>query len=137
MKKLVVFLIVGILVIFCGCYKQSSVYAEIENEFINLMEVTMGDFKIYDSSEITTEVLENRNGMILIERCIGTVDNGQTGAGTVTNSDDDYNYIGYEPERFDDGNTILTYLVYNPENNYIDDIMDRYDFVISNGGVAL
>lgn len=32
-----------------------------------------------------------------------------------------------------DGTVFLSYMVYNPDNNYIDDIMERYDFILDRG----
>lgn len=31
------------------------------------------------------------------------------------------------------GTVFLSYMVYNPDNNYIDDIMERYDFILDRG----
>lgn len=71
-----------------------------------------------------TEVLENRNGKIIIEVSEGIVldDNGN---GT------DYlgNYIKYRNE-FSIGDRVQSIFVYAPENNRIDDIVYRYDFLI-------
>ena len=32
-----------------------------------------------------------------------------------------------------DGTVFLSYMVYNPDNNYIDDIMEPYDFILDRG----
>jgi len=29
-----------------------------------------------------------------------------------------------------EGDTILTYFIYNPDTNYMDDILERFDYVI-------
>ena len=91
---------------------------------------------IYDTDELTAEILENRTKQdsIIIERVIGMVTNReQDGDGIVLNTSDTvYNYISYRSVDFEtcDGTIILTYFVYNPGTDYVDDIMERYDFVL-------
>ena len=100
-------------------------YLETEELFLSEMEENgLTNYELYDSSELTADILESRKGTTIIERCIGFVTNGQTGDGAILNAaDKNYNYISYR--------SIVTYLIYNPDNNYIDDITERYDFVIS------
>ena len=71
-----------------------------------------------------TEVLENRNGKIIIEISKGIVldDNGN-------GTDCLGNYIRYENE-FSTGDRVQSIFVYSPENNAIDDIVYRYDYLI-------
>ena len=71
-----------------------------------------------------TEILENRNGKMIIEVSDGVVldDDGN-------GSDCLGNYIRYEKE-FSKGDRVQSVFVYNPENNAIDDIVYRYDFLI-------
>lgn len=110
-------------------------YQETEELFLMDMEAQgLTDYVLYDASELTAEVLENRMGTVIIERCIGFVTNGQTGDGELLNpANKDFNYISYRSvdQPYCDGTVILSYMVYNPGNNYIDDIMERYDFVVS------
>lgn len=110
-------------------------YLETEELFLSEMEENgLTDYELYDSSELTADILESRKGTTIIERCIGFVTNGQTGDGAILNAaDKNYNYISYRSigQEYCDGTVILTYLIYNPDNNYIDDITERYDFVIS------
>ena len=80
--------------------------------------------QVYDSSELTEDVLANRQGKLIIEKCIGTViDDEKNG------SLEDGSYISYENVDCIKGNTIVTYLIYNPNTNYTDDVIDRIDFV--------
>lgn len=106
-----------------------------EELFLSEMEEKgLTDYELYDSSELTADILESRKGTTIIERCIGFVTNGQTGDGAILNAaDKNYNYISYRSidQEYCDGTVILTYLIYNPDNNYIDDITERYDFVVS------
>lgn len=89
--------------------------------------------EIIDSTELTLEALQNRNGKLIIERVIGEVDNASTGAGHVL--DNANYYINYESvPNITNGNIICTYLIYNPGNNYEDDIMLRFDYIIDTKG---
>ena len=47
------------------------------------------DCKVYNSDELTGDILEHRNGKIIIERCIGEVTNATTGDGKVLNAADE------------------------------------------------
>ena len=87
--------------------------------------------QIIESSELTFEILENRNGAIIIEECIGTVITSK-GDGEILNPNNPtHNYISYKcVENANVGDMILTYFIYNPETNYIDDILYRFDYII-------
>lgn len=110
-------------------------WREIEDCFIEDVLANMPyEYKLYDASELSAEILENRNGMVIVERCIGFVTDKTTGDGKVLNAyDDDYDYISYRSvtdQKYYDGTVFISYMIYNPENNYIDDITERYDFVL-------
>ena len=70
----------------------------------------------------------------IVERAIGIVTNRERqGDGKILNTDDDYyNYISYRNVDFNtcDGTIVLTYLIYNPDTSYTDDIIERYDFCL-------
>lgn len=85
--------------------------------------------QVYDSSELTEDILANRQGKLIIEKCVGTVlDDEKNGA--IQNADSDYNYISYaDVDDCAKGDTITTYLIYNPKTNYTDDVVERFDFV--------
>lgn len=92
------------------------------------------DCKVYNSDELTREILEHRNGKIIIERCIGEVTNATTGDGKVLNAaDEEYNYISYKGVNLgiNNGTRIVTFLCYNPDTNGVDDILDRYDYILT------
>lgn len=85
--------------------------------------------EIINSYDLTIEELQSRNGKLIIEVVIGQVDNFVTGAGHQL--DNPSYYISYKGvEGISNGNIICTYFIYNPENNYEDDIMYRYDYII-------
>lgn len=96
---------------------------EIPQESDNLTEV----FYIGSESdhEKLLDALENRNGKIIVEMSSGTVlddeGNGQDICGY---------YIKYDSERFSAGDQVQSVFVYNPETNYIDDIVSRADTLI-------
>lgn len=101
---------------------------------MELEEAGLTDYVLYDSSELTQEVLTHRQGTVIMERCIGLVTNGQTGDGEVLNAaDPEYAYISYASAdaAYRDGTVMLTYFLYNPESNAADDILSRHDFVLS------
>ena len=110
-------------------------WVEIEDLFVEDVLAKMPyEYELYDASELFAEVLETRNGLVIVERCIGFVTNKETGDGRVLNAlDENYNYISYRSvtEDYCDGTVFVSYMIYNPENNYVDDIIERYDFVLS------
>ena len=69
-----------------------------------------------------TSVIENRNGRIIIEVIDATVldDNG--------NGSDSFGfYVKYDSEQFSKGDKVRSLFVYNPNTNYLDDIVCRID----------
>lgn len=80
--------------------------------------------QLYDSSELTEDVLANRQGKLIIEKCIGTViDDEKNG------SLEDGSYISYADVDCVKGDSVITYLIYNPDTNYTDDVIERFDYV--------
>lgn len=100
-------------------------------DFYRNLSDEIGTIEIIDSADLSLEDLENRKGKIIIEKCIGVVENSD-GDGKVLNCyDSNYDYISYRSvEDFQEGDTILTYFIYNPDTNYTDDILERFDYVI-------
>lgn len=99
-------------------------YLEIPQESDSLTEIfyigSEGDHKRL------LDALENRNGKTVIEVSSGTVlddeGNGQDICGY---------YIKYDSSRFCAGDQVQSVFVYNPETNYIDDIVSRTDTLIN------
>ncbi len=95
-------------------------YLDIPQESDSLTEV----FYIGSDSdhEKLLDALENRDGKIVIEVSNGTVldneGNGQDICGY---------YIKYNSNRFSAGDQVQSVFVYNPDTNYIDDIVFRTD----------
>lgn len=95
-------------------------YLEIPQESDTLTEVFyIGSESDHDK---LLDALENRNGKIVVEISTGTVldtnGNGQDISGY---------YRKYESSRFSVGDKVQSIFVYNPENNFIDDILYRLD----------
>lgn len=80
--------------------------------------------QLYDSSELTEDILVNRQGKLIIEKCVGTVlDDEKNG------SLEDGSYISYKSVDCTKGDSVITYLIYNPDTNYTDDVIERFDYV--------
>lgn len=80
--------------------------------------------QIYDSSDITEDILANRQGKLIIEKCVGTVTDDEKNG-----SLEDGSYISYADVDCAKGDTVVTYLIYNPSTNYTDDVIERFDYV--------
>lgn len=98
-------------------------YLEIPQESDSLTKVFyIGSESDHDK---LLDVLENRNGKIVIEISTGTVldtdGNGHDISGY---------YRKYDSSRFSAGDRVQSIFVYNPENNFIDDILYRLDIKI-------
>lgn len=100
-------------------------------DFYREMVDEMEPIRVIDSEDLTMEMLQNRKGTVIIEKVIGVV-NDKDGNGKVLNAKNpDYFYISYKSvPKADVGDVILTYFMYNPDNNIEDDIMERFDFII-------
>lgn len=113
-------------------------FAAFEEVFLNTYFYG-SDPAVYDSSDITSEVLENRDGNLIIERVIGRVTDRETGEGKILNPGEFWDghgtYINYScfGHELDEGTVLVSYLVYDPDTNGIDDITDRWDFVLKEG----
>lgn len=106
---------------------------DIESKFIWYSSRNFGNYRVYDSSSLTAEILEHRagKGTVIVERCIGYVTDGKTGDGLVINTDSKNNFISFKDVglSYKTGTVFVTYMVY-ADNNYIDDA-ERYDFVLT------
>lgn len=94
-------------------------------ERLNLLEV------VNTSDPNAGDIIANRQGKLIIERCIGEVIDANTGDGCVLGGDPEYNYISYmDVPNIQNGDVICTYFVYNTESSEPDDILYRFDYVI-------
>ena len=107
--------------------------------FYDNMIQEVNTLKIYDTEDLTPEIMANRNGKIIVEKIIGEVTNDKLEGrilncnaedGGYTNKDGG-NYISYERvEGAKKGDKILTYYIYSPFTNEQDDVLTRLDFII-------
>ena len=115
--------------------KITSYYPIEDNYVMNMVEVGYSNFHIYDSRNVTGEMLTNRteSDKIIVERVIAIITNKEReGDAKVLNTNGDYTYISYYGTDLDytTGTIMITYLMYNPETDYEDDIIERYDYVL-------
>ena len=113
-------------------------------EFYDDMIQDVNTIEIYDTSELTPQIMANRNGKIIVEKIIGKVTdyelNGEilncnTDNGGYTNKDGG-NYISYQRVNgAKKGDKILTYFIYNPFTNIQDDVLTRMDFIIDSNAI--
>lgn len=80
--------------------------------------------QVYNSSELTEDILANRQGKLIIEKCVGEVTDDEKNG-----SLEDGSYISYESVDCTKGDTITTYLIFNPDTNYVDDVIERFDYI--------
>ena len=118
-------------------YMMGAGYEYEDTLYLDLSERYDGKIVFRDSDEISLDFLENRSGEVIVERCYGMAVN-KNGDGKVLNAyDEDYDYISYrrclENEQIREGTLMVTYLIYNPDTTYCDDIIERYDCVVSHG----
>ena len=107
-------------------------YSEAEEFFLKDFERRFSDYELYDSGDLTAEMLENRNGKLIVERCVGIVSDAETGDGTILNSDPDSYYISYSRvDGVKNGTVVVSYMVYSTTDNFIDGIEERFDYVVS------
>lgn len=119
-------------------------YHNSQIEFYDSMIQNISTMEIYDTAELTPQIMANRNGKIIVEKIIGKVTNHKLDGeilncnaedGGYTNKDGG-NYISYE--RVDgarEGDKIVTYYIYNPFTNEQDDVWTRLDFIVDDNTI--
>lgn len=113
-------------------------------EFYDSMIQNVNAIEIYDTSELTPQVMANRSGKIIVEKVIGKVTSNNLD-GEILNCNvndggygnkDGGNYISYERVNgAKKGDKIVTYFVYNPFSNEQDDVMTRLDYIIDDNEI--
>ena len=92
---------------------------------INNDSVQIYQAKTKEEYDRLTHIIENRNGKIIIEVVDAIVldDEG--------NGSDQFGfYVKYDSERFHKGDKVQSIFVYNPDTNYLDDIICQTDTLI-------
>lgn len=106
-------------------------YYNSQVEFYDNIIKDIDTVKIYNTNELTNEILTNRNGKIIIEKVIGEVENNNLDGKILNCIDKNHDYISYKSvEKVEKGNIVLTYFIYNPLSNIEDDVLTRVDFII-------
>lgn len=137
MRKNIMLVIAIIVTMFTATptFANLRAYEDIAREFDN--EVAPPE-KVFATDDLTAEILHNRVGCgyVVVEKVIGICTNGK-GDGKILNTKKS-SYINYHRthdfctgKRIHKGDVVLTYLIYNPNNNYIDDVIERFDYIIN------
>lgn len=118
---------------------ENSQYNYSQVEFYDNMIKNVDTIQVYETNELTPQIMANRNGKIIVEKIIGQVTNDNLD-GKILNCDinnggytnkDGGNYINYERVNgAKKGDKVLTYYIYNPFTNEQDDVLTRMDFII-------
>ena len=126
MKKLVkeMMALTGATIIAASSILLATQTKEVETKKVETTEkiVEVHYTKDKEDSDELFEMLQYRKGKVVVEVLTGTVDDNK-GNGTAAGG----YYIAYDKKRFKKGDKVRTVLIYNPENNYTDDILYRYD----------
>ena len=113
---------------------EESFVSESTIDFYRNLVDDLALIEVFDTSEYSADMLRNRNGKLMIEECISVVTGAESdGAmyGTILNcGNPDYAYIGYRGIDVEIGDIVLTYFLYNPDTEFEDDILCRFDYVI-------
>lgn len=148
-KSTIIISISSLLVgIFIGTHAQTEKHCtKINNGEFDTSQVQFYDnmiqnanvIEIYDTSELTHDIMSNRNGKIIVEKIIGEVTNSKLDGKILNASSNNENYtnkndglyINYERVNGAKvGDKIVTYFIYNPFTNVQDDVLTRLDFII-------
>lgn len=110
-------------------------YFPIEDAFVaEIVSLGYINFDIYEPDEITNDMMTNRtkSKRLIVERIIGIVTSAEGDGQILNTSDSEHDYISYKNVDLDYkmGTVMITYCLYNPDTNYEDDILERYDYVL-------
>ena len=89
---------------------------------------------VYDASELDGDTLASRGSAVYVGRVVGFVSDPVTGDGYALNAGDaEHNYISYRGcgQAVRRGTLMVTYLVYEPDDDGVDNIILREDFILS------
>lgn len=93
----------------------------------------IGVVREYYANELTPEMIIRRGESVLIEKTVGVVIDDAGNGKLLDPANPKYDYISYRSvENAHKGDVILTVFIYEPGNAYVDDIADRFDYIIDN-----
>lgn len=110
-----------------------TTYGQENIELYDRISENLDIIQIYDTSDLSYEILSDRseNGIIIIEKIIGIVLNSDGDGKILNTTDEQFDYISYKyVNGVQEGDIILTYCIYNPDTDYTDDIINRFDYII-------
>ena len=91
----------------------------------------IGRIETYWCENLTGRTLRNRGDKIIIEKCVGTVLNTNKDGRIMNPHKKGYDYISYRcVKNAKPGDTILSVFIYEPGGNDVDEIVDRFDYII-------
>ena len=141
MKNRTVKAMIGVLaiVLLVGCNSMTAgeqTETRADNRTDNRITETTNNMNKWDNTEVyftrtkedynkMTDILENRNGKIIIKVIETTVLNNEGNA-----SDAFGFYVKYESGKYTKGDRVQTVLVYNTDSNYSDNILYMIDSLI-------
>lgn len=100
------------------------------SEYTDLAE-GVGTVREYWCDELTTDILVNRGTDVIIEKIIGICLDSEGNGQIVNPADPEYNYISYKSVKgVYPGDVVLTLCIYQPCNDYEDDVAQRFDYVL-------
>lgn len=134
MRKIIA-LIIALIVINCGIAGVTALGDFVPDvDFYREIVAELDMVQVFDTSEYSADMLRNRDGKIMIEECIGVVTgtalDGSLCGKILNCGNPEYDYIGYRGIDAEIGDVILSYFIYNPDTEFEDDILYRFDYVI-------
>lgn len=121
-----------------------SKFSNSQIEFYDSMIKNVNTVEIYDTAELTPEIMNNRNGKIIIEKVVGEVTDYELNGKILNVGNDNENYVNKSDGSYinyervagaKEGDKILTYFIYNPFTNAEDDVLTRLDFIIDDNAI--
>lgn len=102
-----------------------------------ILEYTEGDtslVSIYETDDLTAEILEARteHDYLIVERLVGICINDEGDGRIINTTDSAHNYLSYRFTCAHAGDIVVTYCIYNPTTDYVDDIAERFDMIVCN-----
>lgn len=102
-------------------------------QFYRSLSENLGIVQMYDTSNLTVDILTHRDGNIIIERIIGVCIDDAGNGQVLCENPELGSYISYKGIAASKGDVVLTYCLYNPDSNDTDDILERFDYIIDQG----
>lgn len=107
---------------------ESEEFKSQEKQVCKWIREDFGKIKVYGTDELPEK---NVRGITVVERSVGICLDDDGNGMILDTKNREFDYISYRNLGIEKGEVIVTYCVYNPETEEIeDDILDRYDIGI-------